>query len=104
MIDWRVDGTVLALRMAAEMGQEGVLAVIPWPTITLHKVHSTVPALLRDRYALATLTVIIISRVVGQHYHGCTRIALHSPREQSRILCIDESTAFEPIRIKERRW
>ena len=41
MIDWRVDGTVLAFRVAAEMGQEGVLAVIPWPTITLHEVHST---------------------------------------------------------------
>src|SRR5271166_71358 len=41
VIDWRVDSTVLAFRVAAEMGQEGVLAVIPWPTITLHKVHST---------------------------------------------------------------
>jgi hypothetical protein len=35
---------------------------------------------------------------------GCRYIALHSPREQSRILCIDESTAVEPIRIKEGRW
>ena len=60
MIDWRVDGTVLAFRVAAEMGQEGVLAVIPWPAITLHKVRSAVPALLRDRYALAAVNIIII--------------------------------------------
>src|SRR5271166_989703 len=45
VIDWRVDGTVLAFGVAPEMSQERILAVIPWRAITLHKVHSAVSAL-----------------------------------------------------------
>jgi hypothetical protein len=50
----------LPFRMAPEMGQERILAVFPWPTMTLHKVHSAVSGVLQDRHALAALNIIII--------------------------------------------
>src|SRR5215469_8602967 len=49
---------MLPFRVAPEMSQECILAVIPWPTVTLHKVHSAVPALLRDKYAFTALNNI----------------------------------------------
>ena len=86
MIDGRVDCAVLRFGVAPEMGKERVLAVIPRPTVTLHKAHSTVPASSGTEMSLAGLNIIIMSRAIGQHHHGCSVIALHSPREQPRIL------------------
>src|SRR6516165_177815 len=73
VINWWVDGAMLPLRMAPEMGEERVLAIMPRPTVALHKVHSAVPARPRNPHALATLNIIIILRAVGQYHHRVQR-------------------------------
>ena len=41
MVNWRVDGAMLPLRVASEMGEEGVLAVSSAFAVTFHNVLST---------------------------------------------------------------
>ena len=69
MIDCRIDGAMLPSGWA-QMGQS-VSWVIPWPTVTLHKVHSAVPAPLRDRYAFASLNIIIILALLPSTTSKC---------------------------------
>src|SRR5262249_21184288 len=76
VVDWGIDGAILYFRMTPEMGQERVLAVIPWPTITLHRVHSAVTALLCDRHPLATLNIIIILEPLHSTTGRCGRLAI----------------------------
>ena len=73
MIDGRVDCAVLRFGVAPEMGKERVLAVIPRPAATFHKVHSTVRDRSETEMSLAVLNIIIVLSAIGQHHHGVQR-------------------------------
>jgi hypothetical protein len=71
VVDWRVDCAMLPFRVTPKMCQQRILAIIPWPTVTLHKVHSAALALLRDRHAFASLNIIIIFALLPSTTRKC---------------------------------